>query len=70
MTRAERRHQLDTAKSKAARILRQHNLIPTAAMIGKAAVMHNTCACPLCTQKEPEYSRQILSDARKLHANE
>jgi hypothetical protein len=70
MTRAERRHQQDTAKSKAARVLRQRKIIPNAAMIGKAAVMHNTCPCPLCTYKEPEYSRQILSDSRKLHANE
>lgn len=70
MTRAERRHQQDTAKSKAARVLRQHRIDPDAAMVGKAAVMHNTCACPICTRKEPEYSRQILSDARKLHANE
>ena len=69
MTRAERRHQIATAKSKAARILRQQRVNPDPAMVGKAAATHNTCDCAACTTKDKEPTRQILSDLTKLHAD-
>lgn len=67
MTRAERIHHQQRAKARAASILsRWHGAEPSIEQIGKAAAMHNTCPCWMCTHHDKEHQRKALRDLIRL----
>lgn len=69
MTRAERRHQKSTAKSKTARMLKINKINADEKLVGKATVQHMTCACWMCKAKEQPNYRRYFSDLLKLHGD-
>lgn len=69
MTRAQRRTNDFKKKAKASAILKRWNKNPTPVEVGRAASMHNTCPCWMCTEKEDENKRRFLSDLTKLHGD-
>lgn len=61
LTRALRRYAVERAKAKARRKLERGWMAdepPTPRQVGKAAAMHNTCPCGMCTTRDPRPTRQ------------
>lgn len=66
-TKDERRHHDGRVKARAAAVFRLlHHAQPSAAQVGKAAAMHNTCPCWACTYDDPEHQRKLMRDLVKL----
>ena len=66
-TKDERRHHSGRIKARAAAVFRLiTHTQPSAAQVGKAAAMHNTCPCWACTHHDPEHQRKQMRDLNKL----
>lgn len=74
-TKAERRHHAERIKIKAKAVLRRwfggNGVKDDAKAVGKAAAMHNTCPCAMCTGKyEKANVRKHERDIRLLWTEE
>lgn len=67
MTRSQRRWASTIAKAKAYRVLSIWRAPVTKRAVGRAAAMHCTCPCQLCTHKTPDSLRRAKRDMEKLH---
>lgn len=66
-TKTERRHHTARVKMRTKRKLAQWKFPTDPATVGRAAAQHNTCACTMCTTRDPrDRKRSLFRDLVRL----